>query len=750
MSYKHGSYDGKMKKESLQTDVVVIGGGLAGMCAAISASRCGAGVVLIQDRAILGGNQSSEMQVGISGADCSGGATARYARETGILEEIWLEHMHRNPVYAAAWNMQDVLFWEAVNREKNIRLLLNTSAIRANTGEDGRIVSVEAVQASTEKEFLIEGSIFIDCSGDCRIGADAGAEFRIGREARAEFQESMAPEVGDDGTMGSSIFFNARRMDHKVPFERPEWAYEFPNDEDLPFRTMCLDTLGDEDQFTGFWWLEHGGCLDTIEDNERIRDELYKIVFGVWDHMKNHGDHGVDNYAIVWMNTLPAKRESRRLVGDYTVTENDVRNAPLFEDRVAYAGWPIDVHPPLGIFSKDPPCTSERLSDVWSIPFRSLYSKNIPNLMMAGRNISVTRIALGSARVMGTCAVMGQAVGTAAGLCVSSGILPRQLGAEHMDRLQQELLKNDCYIKDLENRDEKDLARGAGVTASGSAKLKLAEGGNEEELTCPAAQLVPVSGGRLDGAELLLRAEKPAQVTLRVWQVPRINAFPDAGCCLTTTSAEVPAGDGDWIRFELDLNLPQNTLIWLEVLPAEGVFWFHDEACRKVGVRSVVWNENQKRWNHRKGCSALRVLPDSMPYAGENVLSGVARPEKWTNLWISDPECAMPQYIQLDFQKEVELNQVMLTFDSDLDTNIYLPEPWGVFGIGHMPTCVRDYDVEVWSGEEWITVCSQRGNYLRHRVHDFETVKAEKLRVQVLATNGDPSARIYEIRCYKN
>ena len=228
-----------LKKECLQADVIVIGGGLAGMSAAISAARGGARVILVQDRPVLGGNQSSEMQIGICGADSSGGAMARYVRETGIIEELWLEHMHRTPVYATGFHVQDVVFWEAVKKEENIRLLLNTSALYAVKNEDGSIGAIEAIQASAEKKYLISGKIFIDASGDSRIAVDAGADVRMGREGRHEYNESMAPETGDRGTMGSSIFFNARRMDDKVHFTPPEWAYDFPNNEDLPFVILC-------------------------------------------------------------------------------------------------------------------------------------------------------------------------------------------------------------------------------------------------------------------------------------------------------------------------------------------------------------------------------------------------------------------------------------------------------------------------------------------------------------------------------
>ncbi len=742
------------KEFFLSADVVVIGGGLAGMCAAISAARGGVAVILIQDRPVLGGNMSSEMQVGICGADVSSTSQARYVRETGLLEEIWLEHMHRTPVYGSGFHMGDVVFWNAVTREKNIRLLLNTSALSAVMADDGSIAAVTAVQPTTEKKFTIQGKIFIDASGDSRIAASAGAEFRQGREGKAEFGESMAPDQGDSGTMGSSIFFTVKRMDRPVPFTPPKWAYDFPRDEDLPFRSMVLEDLGVSGQSTGFWWLEYGGTLDTISDSEAIRDELYKIVFGVWNHMKNHGDHGVENYDIVWMNTLPAKRESRRLVGDYMVNENDVRNATLFEDRVAYGGWPIDVHPPEGIFSKEPPCTAERLSDVWSIPFRSLYSRNIPNLMMAGRNLSATHIALGSARVMATCALMGQAVGTAARICIRRGLHPRDVAVSHIRELQQDLLRDDCYIKEMSNEDTADLARTAKFHGSSQALLSL-DGPGELLPVEISAQLLPVSGGRLDYVQLLLRADRDAGVTLRLIRADKINASPAEGTLLKEVSATLRRGGPAWVPFDFHVNLGKDALLWVELDASEGVSWLQRTEQPPVGTRRMLRNPadknwlREKGWRHENGSFAVRIFPESRPYSGENAGNGVARPERWTNLWISDPREALPQYLELSFPRVTKLNTVRLTFDTNLDANIYLPSYYGgVFGIGEMPTCVRDYDVLGLCNGEWTVLCRERGNYQRHKVHRFPEVSAEKLRISVLGTNGDPSARIYEVRCY--
>ena len=733
-------------------DVVVIGGGMAGICAAISAARLGSSVALVQDRPVLGGNQSSEMQVGICGADQSGNAIAQYVRETGIIEELCLESLRRNPVYGSSFHVQDVIYWEMVTREPNITLYLNTSAMHPITGSDGRIQEIEAIQASTERSFRIKGAIFIDASGDSRVAAEAGADFRVGREARCEYNEDMAPEVADCGVMGSSIFFTAKDMGREIPFSPPQWAYDFPTDEDLPFRSHDLtpaECLGVDKEFTGFWWLEHGGTMDTISDNEAIRDELYKILFGLWDHVKNHGDHGFSRYAITRMNVMPAKRESRRLLGEYIVNENDVKQGALFEDRVAYGGWPIDVHPPSGIFSKEPPCTSVRLDDIWNIPFRSLVSRNIPNLMMAGRNISVTRVALGSARVMATCALMGQAAGTAAHLCMRYGALPRDIGRDHMAELQQELLKSDCYIKDLKNEDPEDLARRARTHVSSEEGLTVESAETALDLTAHTAQLIPLSEPRLEYMDLMLESRHSGEkeITVEVVKAERINELPIPEKRIARAKAKAPPGDS-WVRFSLNTPVERNSLCWIVLPEQEGISWYQKKKHVPTGTRSVRWDPQSNNWIPLTGFCLVRTCPESKPYGGDNVISGTARPERWTNLWISDSSLEFPQYIELEFRQMETVRSVHLTFDTDLNKNIYLPEPWGAFGAGAMPCCAKDYDISFWRNGCWKTLCEERGNYQRHRVYHFPEICTSKIRVTILATNGDASARIYEMRCY--
>jgi hypothetical protein len=413
-------------------------------------------VVFVQDRPVLGGNSSSEIRVGVAGAD-GGGVKKTDVRESGIIEELRLERAVGSPNWSVS--MWDLLLYDKIRSEPNITLLLNTACTEVTRKSEDRIEEVLALCQGSEDVVRIRGSVFIDCSGDGELGFLSGADFRMGREGRAEFKESYAPPEPDDHLLGSSILFSTREYDRPMPFIAPSWARKFPTCEDLPNRRHEPWTFG-------FWWIEYGGQLNTIHDNERIRDELMAVAMGVWDHIKNSGKHPSSaNWALEWVGFVPGKRESRRLMGDYILKQRDVESGETFHDGVAYGGWPIDLHPPEGIVTPGPPSERVRVP-LYNIPFRCLYSRNVGNLLFAGRNISASHVALGSTRVMATCAVMGQAVGTAAALCVRRKIVPRELGRNSITDLQQQLLKDDAYIIGVSNNDPCDLARKAAVRAS--------------------------------------------------------------------------------------------------------------------------------------------------------------------------------------------------------------------------------------------------------------------------------------------
>jgi hypothetical protein len=453
----------------LSCDVLVAGGGLAGVLAAVSAARHGAKVVLVQDRSRLGGNSSSEIKMHVVGANNHKGRPAW--REGGLLEEFRLDDAANNP--QRCWELWDLLLYDKVVSEPNITLLLETTLYAAEV-KDGLIQRVQARCDRTEHIYRITSKLFCDCTGDSRLGLEAGAEFKVGHESRAEFGESLAPETADNKTQGCSILFTSRDYGRPMPFTPPKWARKITERElkSRPVKTWEY----------GYWWIEWGGHLNTVRDNERIRFELLGIVMGVWDYIKNSGKFPSSaNWALDWVGMLPGKREARRLVGDHMLTQMDLMGLnPEFEDAVCIGGWNLDEHPPTGFEDPElPPFVSIKLKDVYNIPLRSLYSKNVRNLFMAGRNISATHTAFSSTRVMGTCAVEGQAIGTAAALCVQNSLSPRGLyeNKAKLKELQQTLLRDDQTIKGLKHEDPLDLARRAKVTAS-----------NEQE-NCQAANV---------------------------------------------------------------------------------------------------------------------------------------------------------------------------------------------------------------------------------------------------------------------
>ncbi len=428
-----------MRELNEECQVLIVGGGMAGFCAAIASARHGAKTILVQNRPVLGGNASSEIRMHICGADNH--STRPNARETGILEEILLENKYFNPEYSYA--LFDMVLWGKVMSEPNLVVLLNTHMTDVEV-EGDKIKSVRAVQMTNETVHVIRAEVYMDATGDGTLGALAGADFMYGREGKEVFGEDIAPDISDECTMGNTLMFTSRDIGKKIDFHKPEWAYYFDE--------ASLESRWHGQITSGYWWIELGGSTEhTIYDAEQIRDELVKSVTGIWDHIKNGGEHGADRHLMDWMGFYPGKRESRRLMGDYVLTANDCFNGTVFSDAVAYGGWHIDNHIVNGLRTvNQEPTIYYNLNDVYSIPYRSLYSKNIANLFLGGRAISCSHMAFASSRVMGTCSVVGQAVGTAAALAVNNKCSPREV-LNDIETLQQQLQRDDCFIPGVQN-----------------------------------------------------------------------------------------------------------------------------------------------------------------------------------------------------------------------------------------------------------------------------------------------------------
>ncbi len=589
-----------MQTVEMETDLVVAGGGLAGVCAAIAAARNGARVILVQDRSRLGGNSSSEVKMHVCGADASGGRPGW--RESGLIEELRLEDAVRNP--QRSFELWDLLLYDKVRSEPRIELLLDTSVCGAEVA-DGRIQQVLARSDRTERAFRIRTRYAIDATGDSRLAYEAGARIRQGREARAEFNESLAPEQVDPHTQGSSILFTSRLFDRPMPFTPPMWARKITREQLRMRRPKSWEY--------GYWWIEWGGMLDTIHDDARIRHELLAIVMGVWDYIKNSGELPESaNWALDWVGMIPGKRDSRRVEGDHILTQGDILRGDI-EDAVAVGGWSMDDHPSGGFDDQSlKPAQQIMPPDAYNIPLRSLYSANVSNLLMAGRNISASHVAFSSARVMATCAVIGQAAGTAAALCAAWNLTPRQLYQQRLQDLQQVLLKDDQTIKNRRNEDPADLARKARVAVS------------SEEAGAPGAAVI----------------------------------------------------DG-----------------FLRDIPGKTVH----------------------HWEGKLG-------PDGA-------------------------------WIELSWPAPQRIGRIQLTFDTGFQRVLTLSGESGVMKRvirGPQPETVRDYTISVRApaSGDWREVAKVDGNYQRLRRHTFPSAEVSAVRLRVTATNGDPAARLFEIRCY--
>jgi hypothetical protein len=406
-----------------QYDLVVVGAGIAGMSAAISAARLGCKVALINDRPVLGGNNSSEIRVHLGGR-----IEAGTYKELGNLQKEFGPTRGGNA--QPADNYEDDKKAEAIANEKNITLFANYRAIGVEmNGQHIRTVIAKHIENGNELSF--QAPLFSDCTGDGTIGYLAGADYRMGREARDEFNESTAPEKADKMTMGSSVQWYS--VDNEEPVSFPPFSYGASFND-----TNC------EKVMMGEWTWETGMNYNQIEEFERIRDYGLLVVYSNWSYLKNQlkENEPYRNRKLGWVAYVAGKRESRRLMGDYVLKEDDLRRYVVHEDGTAATTWTIDLHYPDPENTKHfPDAEFKSIAKhtpvyPYPIPYRCLYSRNVGNLFMAGRNISVTHVALGTVRVMRTTGMMGEVVGMAASLCKQHNVKPRDIYHNHLNELK--------------------------------------------------------------------------------------------------------------------------------------------------------------------------------------------------------------------------------------------------------------------------------------------------------------------------
>lgn len=748
-----------MRDELVVADITIIGGGMAGVCAAIAAARLGRKVSLVQNRPVLGGNASSEVRVWIGGAN--GLSHNRYARESGIMGELQLENQFRNQEgNPYIW---DLVVHEAVSAEPNIQLFLNTDVreVEADGQEDRKTIrSVTGWMMAAERLIRFESAIFLDCTGDGLVGFLAGAKHRIGREARAEFNEPWAPEVADEITLGSTIFFHTKRSDVPVPFVRPSFAKDITQTS-IPVSRI----LSTGDSGARYWWIEFGGEHDTIHDDAKIRDELWSAIYGIWDYIKNSGKFDADHLTLEWVGALPGKRESRRFVGDYMITQNDVIAQQPFEDRIAFGGWMVDLHPPKGMYTEQGAAQNMYGNGVFHIPFRSLYSINVGNLLFAGRNISASHAGFGATRVMATCAVMGEAAGTAAAMCLQLEASPRTLAREHIHALQQQLLAQDASVMGIRNQDPKDLARSAKVTASSSLqRFDIGQSDRVRALDRDIGFLVPVEP-RLDSIEILVDASKDVSLDIELWATERAeNYLPHR--LVSKVSVTVKQGAAQWVRAQLPWSPEAAANACVILRACDGVAVHLNQQARTGTLTYVHKPERQPNQFHIDNTDAYpplalawdmkelartsvccRTGAPTTAFAPAKVINGFARPYGGPNCWSSAPIDG-EEWISLELAGDQALSKVVITFNDDLNEHLNNLHKWRTpFRV--MPDLVKDYRIETRVNGAWRTSAEVTDNRKRRRSHDLDVgLRADAVRLVVESTHGAPCAEVFEIRIY--
>lgn len=743
----------QLKSVRLECDLAVVGGGLAGVCCAITAARAGLKVVLVQDRPVLGGNASSEVRLWTLGATSHMGNNNRWAREGGLIDEIFVENTYRNPEGNPL--LFDAVLLEKVTGEANITLLLNTAVFEVAKKDAETIASVRAYCSQNETFYEVSAPLFCDASGDGVVGFQAGAAFRMGAESRDEFGEKFAPAQEYGELLGHSIFFYSKNVGKPVKFIPP--AYALTDITKIP----RFGSIAASDQGCSFWWLEYGGRHDTIHDTEKIKWELWKVVYGVWNHIKNSGKFPeAENLTLEWVGLIPGKRESRRFEGDYIMTQQDVIEQRRHPDAASFGGWAIDLHPADGVYSEKSGCTQWHSKGVYQIPYRCLYSRNIKNLFLAGRLISVSHVAFGSTRVMATCGHTAQAIGFAA----SQKKLPAQVDVA---RLQRELLRTGHYIPHLIVDDEQNLVRTARVEASSSLALaELKPNGETLALDSARAMLVPVATGPMPRVTLQFDADADAEVEIQLRTSEREGNFtPDV--TLAKKTVKLTAGKNLLATVDFGVRIDKPRYVFVCVMPVAGMR-VHLSEQRVTGVLSLMHGANKKVaksavqkpvtdvgvdtfefWipERRPGGKNLAIAfePPLAVFAPENVLHGPARPTTQPNAWGAGFDDATPR-LTLSWSRPQKIGRVEVSFDTDFDHAMETVQ-WG-HPDRAMPFCVKHYRIRDGQGSV-LAECTDN-HQTRNVIKLALPITTDRLVIECLGTHGGTPAAIMEVRCYED
>jgi hypothetical protein len=711
----------------LQSDLVVVGGGIAGTCAAIAAARNGIKVILVQDRPVLGGNGSSEVRLWILGATSHLGNNNRWSREGGIIDEILVENLYRNKEGNAV--IFDTILLEKVKEEPNITLLLNAAVYDLEKKDATTIASVKAFCSQNSTEYHMTAPLFCDASGDGIVGFKAGASFRMGAEIKAEFGEGFTPTAQYGELLGHTMYFYSKDTGKPVKYIAPSFALK--DITKIPrFRNIKTGQMG-----CNFWWFEFGGRGDTIHDTEEIKWELWSVIYGVWDYIKNSGNFPeAENLTLEWVGTIPGKRESRRFEGPYMLKQQDIVEQNHFYDAVSYGGWAIDLHPADGVFSELPGCNQYHSKGIYEIPYRCFISNDIKNLFVAGRLISASHVAFGSTRVMATSGHGGQVVGTAAALCRTMNLMPTDFTNPSKITVLQDLLNiSGQSIPGLPINPSKNLASSAKVDSSSTLELdQIPFNGEWYSLNTGAGQLLPLKKNVQYSFEVLIDSSSVTTLEVELQVSSKLfNYTPDVllekkiiGLKPGIQTVKIPFSAVLKENQYAFLILRQNPDVKIRcsekrISGIVSVFNKSNPAVNNCGKQTPPENSGfdsfefwcpDRRPNGQN--LAMTISPALDCFAARNIINGFTRPYIQTNAWVADWNDSNPSLI-LQWDEPKTIHAVTLFFDTDFD------HPMESSQMGHpeniIPFCVQKYSIK-----------DENGNLLFEKSDNHQTINRWK------------------------
>ncbi|WP_375586517.1 FAD-dependent oxidoreductase [Cyclobacterium xiamenense] len=748
----------RFKREECLADLVIVGGGMAGTCCAITAARQGMQVVLVQDRPVLGGNASSEIRLWVLGATSHMGNNNRWAREGGVIDEILLENLYRNPEGNPL--ILDTILLEMVSNEPGIRLLLNTCMHDLQKSSPDTVEAALAFCSQNATEYLLKAPLFVDASGDGSLAFLAGAAFRIGAESADEFDEPFAPDDTYGELLGHSLYFYSKDTGKPVRFIAPSFANREISK--LPrFKSFNL-----KDHGCRLWWVEYGGRKDTVHESESIKWELWRVIYGIWDHLKNSGEFPeMNNHTLEWVGTIPGKRESRRFEGDFMLSQKDLVQQRQFDDAVSFGGWALDLHPADGVYGDLPGCTQWHTKGVYQIPYRIMYSRNLKNLFLAGRIVSSSHVAFGSTRVMATGAHNAQAVAIAAVLCREKNLLPAELlEPSRMKELQNRLIRSGQYIPGLRLSDEGELVQLATLRPSSTYRLQgLPMDGPWKSLEFAAAQVLPLAEGKVPGIRVQVKASKATQLRVSLMGSKRKgNYTPEL--VLAENEFEIASGES-FLTIDFQYYIKNSEYYFVTFSANENV-QLRTSETRLTGVLTVFQKFNKAVASSSRqeppegiGIEAFDFwLPERRP-EGRNLgfdldqplslydvlylRNGIFRPIGQSNAWAASLDDPQPS-VELKWDSEQKIREIKLYFDTDYDhalESTLMGHPERV-----VPFCVQRFSIWDKQGNRLIQVCDNHQSCFSLR---FDApLTTNYLKISLEHPSAATPAALFGILCY--